>query len=221
MAVGILVYFNGGNQVGNVYIDWWNEVAVAGINGINCCFILVSIYQMRNLIYLKSSIKTGRGLWIFVALYTLQAVALMTLAKWQIVELMCLAGTSTFLTNVFLAERLTFLLKPCEKTQCPISGRQTLDIAARIEVDDEIQTYIRIKDGNGDEAELEAAKQRYLRAVSAHSDFRQERLTSAYTPIDMRILEGLIEQVTNDTLFRQMGIKREKGSFVLGHATQS
>jgi hypothetical protein len=37
----------------------------------------------------------------------------------------------------------------------------------------------------------------------------------------MRILEGLIEQVTNDTLFRQMGIRREKGSFVLGHATQS
>jgi hypothetical protein len=34
----------------------------------------------------------------------------------------------------------------------------------------------------------------------------------------MRILEGLIEQVTNDTLFRQMGIRREKGTFYLNHS---
>lgn len=133
--VAIVSEFNGANQVGNVYVSWWNEVIVATMCAVCCGFVSLTIYHMRNLIYLKSSVKTGRGLWIFIAFYTLQAVALIALASFQITLFKCIAGVSTFATNCFLAERLVFLVRPCLKTKCPVTEGNDLDIATRIRVD--------------------------------------------------------------------------------------
>lgn len=135
IIVGVWCFFGGVNKAGNVYIDWKIQVIVALMCALCSGLVIYTITLMQNLIYLKKSITTGRGLWIFVLVFTLQALALIAFLASGLIEVMFVAGLCTFTTNVFLGERLVFLTKPCQKTKCPISCNNDLDIGTRIMVD--------------------------------------------------------------------------------------
>jgi hypothetical protein len=66
-----------------------------------------------------------------------------------------------------------------------------------------------------DDDEEGEAYQNYVNAATEFNNYRKSHAHLQYNNIDMRILESLIIEVSNETLFRQQGVRKTTKVFDL------